>query len=165
MRKLILALVAAALCAGCANSQPQPRLAKFDPAEYAPYEREGTGSVVGQAFVVTKGGDVKLGAGRQVGLHPMTSVSIETHERLVIGYTPLQWNYDEETLKRLSHVTRHVTADGNGRFRFDNLPAGEYYIACDIEWYVSEYQKSGGIAYAKVKVEEGKTTEAIVTRR
>lgn len=165
MRKIILALAAAALCAGCANSQPQPRLAKYDPAEYAPYERDGTGSVVGQAFLVTKGGDVKLGAGRPVSLHPVTSVSTETHEREVIGYVPLQWNYEPDTLKAIYYAYRRTTADGDGRFRYDNLPAGEYYIWCSINWYITEYQQSGGIAYAKVKVEEGKTTEAIVTRR
>lgn len=164
MPKLILVLVAAALCAGCVNSQPQPRLAKFDPAEYTPYERDGTGSVVGQAFLVTKGGEVKLGAARDVILTPVTAASTEYHERWALQYETLQ-QADQSEADVMRRVTRRSMADGDGRFRFDGLPAGEYYVWCIINWYITEYQQSGGVAHAKVKVEEGKTTEAIVTRR
>lgn len=160
MRKLILALVAAALCAGCANSRPQPFTSHFDEAEYEPFNRQGGGAIEGQAFLVAKGGDVKYGAGRVVALNPATTYSTEWYERSVIGYQPL-----EESDPRVKPYSKSVLANGEGRFRFDGLPAGEYYLVCWINWYVTEYQQSGGIAYAKVKVEEGKTTEAVVTRR
>lgn len=159
---VVFCLAAAVMLAGCAVS-PKPRLSTFNPEDYEPYVRSGTGRIVGQAFLVTRGGDVKLGAGRQVILNPVTPYSTEHYERHVLKGEPL-----EQPDPRVSQYSRETIADGEGRFRFDNLPAGEYYVLCWITWEVatgrySTYQ-TGGIAHAKVTVREGETAEVVVTR-
>lgn len=168
MRHLIAAIVmaAAAVFAGC-HTQPQPRLVAFNEEEFAPYDQPGTGVILGQAFMVTRGGDVKNGAGRDVMCVPVTSYSTEVHERWVIGYQPL---VDGDP--RSKKYSRRAMCNGDGNFRIENLPAGDYYLWCPIEWeYVNGFTyggpstaPTGGFAYARARVENGQTTEVVVTR-
>ena len=69
---LVLSLSLLAACTISAPPPPYPTVAG-DPAEYAPFLEEGTGVVSGQAFMKTRGGDVKLGAGNTVTLDPITA--------------------------------------------------------------------------------------------
>lgn len=154
--RMLLAFLACAMLAGC--NAPKDRLATFDPAEYEPYAKSGSGVLAGQAFVRTRGGDVKYGAGREIVLNPVTNYSSEWYERGVKNY---------ETLKDADPACpkgRTTIADAEGRFRFDGLPAGEYYVACWIFWDMNQYSQTGGVAHAKVKVQSGQTTNVIVTR-
>jgi hypothetical protein len=139
------------------------RKAVFVEAEYAPYNIPGTGKVVGQTFLKTRGGDVKYGAGNIVYMNPVTSYSTEWFESIK------QLTRLEDPDPRTNKYNLQTMADGEGRFEFDNLPAGEYYIMCNIFWEVPSgrhgYMKTtGNPAYSRVKVENGKTTKTIVTR-
>lgn len=156
--RLVIGLVACTALLGCAQ-KPQMRMSQFDPAEYEPFDRPGTGVVEGQAFLRTMAGTVRTGAGLEVVLNPVTSASTEVYERSVKQYVDL-----EPGDERASRFTRRTLADADGRFRFEGLPTGEYYIWCAINWHVSEYQQTGGIAHAKVTVQDGQVTRAIVTR-
>jgi len=160
----IVALVAAATLTAChPASKPQPRKAVFNAAEYVPYERQGNGGIQGQAFLVQRNGGVVVGAGRDVYLVPVTSLTTELYERWIVGYTVL-----EPTDAPTKQFTKVQVGDADGRFSFTGLPAGEYYIWCTINWEVPQgyiTAREGGIAHAKVKVEDGKVTQAVVTRR
>lgn len=147
----------AAFLAGCAA--PQPMSAKFDPAEHAAFSKSGTGVIEGQAFLKTKGGDVKLAAGNVVSVFPATSYWREWRDRSVIGGVELSGGDD-----RANQFVRETQADGEGRFRFDGLPAGSYILTCEIRWHYSEYGQTGGIAHARVTVRDGEVTRAVVTR-
>ncbi|QQS08670.1 MAG: hypothetical protein IPK69_11875 [Phycisphaerales bacterium] len=153
---LILVVFTCMLC-GCAL-QPKPRLAQYIPSEYESFLRGGTGSIEGQAFLVTMGGDVKVGAGREVRLNPVTTFSNEWYARAVLHGENLEPAPDAVPP---SHTT---IADGDGRFRFGGLAAGDYYLMCNIFWAVNENRVTGGAAHAKVHVDEGKVTNAVVTR-
>ena len=74
---------------GCATI-PKPRTVEFIESEYDPYAGSGTGTIAGQAFFRTRGGDVKFGAGCEVHLNPVTSYSTEWFERYVKNYETLQ---------------------------------------------------------------------------
>lgn len=115
--------------------------------------------IEGQAFLVTKSGEVKYGAGKLVYLNPVTTYSTEWHTHQVIGHKDAGPN-DSRT--RPYH--REMVADATGRFRFEGLPPGDYYLACPIIWHIDMYSTSGGWAHAQVKVEDGKVTHAVVTR-
>lgn len=156
--RLAFALLIAVLVAGCATT-PQPRRATYSPEEYQRFRSDGSGVIEGQAFLVTIGGDVKVGAGREVWLNPVTTYSTEWYERGVIAYETL------EPAPAEVPPPRTTVADGEGRFRFERLPAGDYYLACRIDWAVSQYSMAGGVAHAKVTVVDGQTTKAVVTRR
>ena len=156
----IVAILAGLLFAsGCAH-QSHTRTAEFIPAEYEPFRLPGSGGIEGQAFLVTMSGEVKYGAARSVFLNPVTTYSTEWYVQQCVGHKELN-----EGDPRAAEFLRETIADGHGRFRFEGLPAGDYYLACPIVWHVDSYNTSGGWAHAKVTVEEGKVTRAIVTRR
>jgi hypothetical protein len=132
----------------------------FQKEEYEPYAGEGTAAVVGQAFLKTKGGDVKYAAGNEVRLVPKTSYSTEWWQRVVLGNENLG-SVDE----RAKVYTRVTIADGEGRFKFENLPPGSYYAFTIITWQVpSQYglKETGGVAGGEYRVAEGQRLEVIL---
>lgn len=156
----VLVMIVSAL-GGCVGSPANPikREAQFIEAEYSPYERTGSGVLVGQAFLVTAGGDVKYGAGRQVLLNPVTSYSDEWYQKSVVPCLTI-----EPSDPRVHKYTRYTMADGEGRFRFTDLPPGDYYAVCAISWVFSANgTQTGGYAHAKVTIRDGQTTEVILT--
>jgi len=128
---------------GCAATAPQvqppvPRNAVFVPEEYEPYAGEGTATISGQAFAKTRGGDVKYGAGCNVVMNPVTSYSREWWARAVRVGDRLA-----APDPRILAYTHQTTADGEGRFTFEKLKPGDYYVACWITWEVpSRYSTS-----------------------
>lgn len=149
-------------CTASYSPEVYNRKAKFIDSEYTPYGVPGTSTITGQAFLKTRGGDVKFGAGCVIWLNPVTTYSKEWYEKSVIkGYMlseadPQTEKYHWETI-----------ADGFGNFEFKNLPAGNYYIACNITWQVpGKYglEGTGGTAYAQTSVKEGGVVKVVVTR-
>jgi hypothetical protein len=125
-----------ALATACAlSTQPASRLVSFNSAEYAPYDRPGTGVIFGQVFLRTQAGEVRYGAGSEVYLDPVTSYSTEWWTRAVVGGRHLE----PADAKALAYRKTSV-ADGEGRFVFPDLPAGEYYVVSSVFW---EYVASG----------------------
>jgi hypothetical protein len=112
--------------AGCAANIPPaaPRQVAFDSTEYAPYQKPGTGRITGQILFRTETDEVKPGAGKQVILSPVTSYSTEWWLQEVVGGRRLQ-----PADSRATPFQHAAAADRQGRFRFDNLPPGEYYLA------------------------------------
>lgn len=163
MFRACVALCVVALLGGCAQ-HPQKRLATFDPAEYAPYAGSGPCSISGQAFLKTQAGDVKFGAGEEVFLNPVTAYSTEWYQRIVCRNEIL-----EAADPRCAEYCRRRIADADGRFRFDGLPPGDYYVACRIVWaygYSSGvYQRTGGYAGAVVHVDASRPSVDVVVSR
>ena len=70
---------------GCqAPSSPPPQSqrpteppALFVEAEFAAYDGAGNSTISGQAFLRTRGGEVRVGAGQQVQLYPVTSYTTQ----------------------------------------------------------------------------------------
>jgi hypothetical protein len=131
-------------------------------SEYEGYDQSGTSTIVGQAFLKTRGGDVKYGAGNVVNLNPVTTYSQEWFEVNIVQGFPI-----EPPDQRVAKYHKTVVADGNGRFKFSEIPAGDYYITCTITWEApSPYgpAQTGGTAYSKVTVKHHETIETVVTR-
>ncbi len=67
----------------------------------------------------------------------------------------------------LAKMLRITTADANGEFRFENLPAGKYHLQTTITWAVpGRYglQSSGGVVSEKVTILEGQEHRVLLTR-
>lgn len=164
LRSSLAVLVFAAGLAGC-YAAPRPsiynRMRSFDEAEYAAFSGNGTASISGQAFMKTRGGDVKYGAGETVTLNPVTTYSTEWWTVAVQRGVSMS-----EPDPRTSAYNRVATADGQGRFEFKGLPAGEYFVACSISWEYAGYRgyarRTGGTVGARVKVGPGEKTEVIL---
>jgi hypothetical protein len=102
---------------------PQPYRTAFEPTEYRPYATRGSASVLGQAPVDEQWD----GRGAKVVVKPLTSLSREWWARTIQRgeqelYSPSSWeDYDRSAL-----------ADNSGRFRFDSLPVGGYFLAAHL---------------------------------
>ena len=163
---LVLLPLLLALTAGC--SKPYQRSALFVESEYAAYDRPGTAKIAGQAFIRTRKGDVKYGAGEWVVLNPVTSYSKEWFDVAVLSGQKMS-----PVDARIGRYQQKTLADGEGHFKFLHVPAGHYYIVCPVFWVAEAalYEGigytwgEGGVAYAMVAVGEGETAEVVVTRR
>jgi len=151
----------ALLLTACAQHRLQ---AKFDPAEYAAYDKPGTATLSGQAFLKTRGGTVKYGAGDWVMLIPATNYTKEIFEECVLKDQTLVGDLDERAVK----YHRRVRGDGEGRFKFEDLPAGAYYVLCEIYWDYdagSYTSRTGSTAYAEVSLKNGQRLENVIVTR
>jgi len=163
----------------------EPRTLPFDAKAYAQYDSVGTATITGQAFLTTRGGDVKVGAGRKIGLIPVTNISRRwfngqfirqiavVQGRVIregIGGIPLSMPEPDDqgeaefvpSDRRILKYNRTTTGDGDGRFRFEQVPSGRYYLVCHITWMVG-YGESGGMVQAEVEIKDGETKNIILT--
>jgi hypothetical protein len=156
-----LCLVAFA-AAGCAfNSQPVDWRAQFDPAEYTPYDQPGTSVLAGQAFLRTRGGEVRYGAGSEVYLSPVTSYSKEWWNQVVVRNAKFSSGPDP----RASKYMKVAVADGEGRFTFAGLPAGDYFVVSSVYWEVPGgygLSSTGGRVGRQVHVGQGQQVTLVL---
>ena len=166
MRVLIgLCAVVVALSA-CAKLTPKPPPAPMplaSAAEYAQLATEGSTAVTGQVFMRTRGGDVKLGAGNQVILDPATTYAGEWIKRGLLHVESLG---DRGSDPRFQRVQRRSVADAQGRFRFENVPPGTYWIRSYVQWFVSNRMPiQGGVLVDLVYVKPNQSiVDVILTR-
>lgn len=161
-------LAGLALVAACATI-PVPEstldldevLQQPDSAEYTPFLAAGTGSITGQAFLRTRGGDVKRAAGSDVVLDPVTEYSKEWMLRRGDDekYFPAS---PGAPLYKL--VQRQTVADADGRFTFESLPPGSYFIRTTVSWYVPTLGQQGGVIRGVAVVKAGEESKIIITR-
>jgi hypothetical protein len=58
---------------------------------------------------------------------------------------------------------RITTADAEGRFKFSNIPAGEYYVRTQVTWEVGGYnQTQGGLVGHIIEVKDNQNKEVIL---
>lgn len=165
MKKIILTAALASTLVGCGTyTPPSPAMRPpFPEAEYAALSRTGSATVSGQAFLKTRGGDVKTGAGNAVYMVPVTSYSIFAYDNRD-AYAGLT-----QPDPRMSGFTRETIADASGRFSFKNVPDGNYYIKARVTWEVpsggkySYMSTQGGDLWKTISVKNGESVEVIVT--
>ena len=136
----------------------------FPIAEYQNLSKEGTAKVTGQAFLKTRGGDVKKAAGNEVMLNPVTAYSNQWYQIAYLQNTPLS----EPDPQYENHIITTV-ADTDGKFAFNNVPAGEYYLTTQVFWesatgYQGALQRHGDTITKKIKVLEGSIKSYILTK-
>jgi len=159
---MIILVIPIFLITGCAGSlaRPTQRQAQFILEEYMPYKNSGTATIKGQAFLRQRGGNVVTAAGATIYLNPATSYSREYFDLQVMRGVHLS-----EVDKRMLEYERTTIGDANGNFEFNSLPAGEYYIATTITWYVpGQYIHEGGNVGIKVGVKDGEIKKVVLTR-
>ena len=118
----------------------------FDPEEHAPYMTKGTGSVSGEAFLKTAGGDVRYAAGEPILLIPAT---LYGREFFLVDILKSQELVSPALDHRMPQAVRTVRADSKGRFTFTDLPMGTYVLYTSIYWQVPHYSKYSGSSMEK----------------
>jgi len=124
-------MVLTLMTTGCTTASPRTlaRQTFYDASEYAPYEASGKAEVTGQAIAKTRESHEVPGAEDSVYLFPATHYADEWWRR-----TLLEGWYPSDPDPRSLAFLRVTLTDEQGRFRFRNLPAGEYYVACTVTW-------------------------------
>lgn len=144
---------------GCTTSVPPMARMPFPESEYDALKPTGTAMISGQAFMRTRGGDIKTAAGFNITLNPVTSYSNQWYELSYIEGYALE-NYDQRLLKYF----RSQKADADGRFAFKNIPEGDYYIVAPVYWEVPNHGKQGGIIAEKISVKNGDDLHLILSK-
>lgn len=163
LRQIGLMLFAASTLGGCAAPQQQaiPRV-PFPVAEYDALPTKGTGSLVGQVFMRTVGGDVKYGAGSDVYILPVTSYTRQWYTESYLGGQVL--GAPDARAEKGMKVTQ---ADGTGYFKFSDIPPGKYYLSSKVTWQApTQYGLvlQGGVIAKQVVIENSKEVREMLTK-
>ncbi len=170
---VLLCLFASVAVFGCASRAPII-LPPLDEAEYRSFAAPGTAKVSGSAFLVTKGGDIKRGAARQVFLIPETSFLTARMKASDDWYPTFDWlgfsGTDSETIAKAWGHTRIAVADVDGKFAFTKVPAGKYFIETQLFWQYSscgmfgcKLADTGAVLRKQVEVTENAVVEVQLT--
>ena len=124
--RLIIVLLATLWVLGACVHQ---RIAPFIESEYAPYEGEGSSTICGQALLRTMAGATISGSPTEVQLTLRTTYSTEWYTKSLLKEQHLS-----EADRRTFQYTRTTKADSDGKFCFNNIPAGSYYLTSEIIW-------------------------------
>lgn len=170
---LLLALSACYAPSAAAPEAPKPvRLrTAFDPAAVAWAQGAGENLVEGTALLRTRGGEVRTCAALDVGLIPVT---LHSRERIVhiygntrsgfnpagvVGRHPRFSNDDPRFYKHI----RKAKCDAEGRFEFDDVPDGEWFVEAIVSWEAPLHGKQGGSLMQLVRVSDGETRRLVMT--
>lgn len=96
--------------------------------EYASYRTRGTAVVSGQVTMTLPSGTELVGSACQVRLTPVTTDSTRYIQDVVLQGGTKQWKEDADA------VWWVTTADEAGRFKFEEVPSGSYYLTCPVAW-------------------------------
>jgi len=143
----------------------------FNPDAAAYIHTRGNGRVDGQAFMRQAGGDVVTAAGEEVVLRPWTPY----HAARIAALFPSGKTNNILALRqvanddpRVTEFQRRTIADAEGRFSFDGVAPGEYYVSTVVRWIApGPYggTPQGGAIYERVTISGGSTVSLIMTGR
>lgn len=179
MSKTILILAVALMLSGCVQTMYNqgPAVTTITPqaifkAEEAQHiKTSGNNTIKGEAFLKTQGGDVKTCAGNKVTLMPITAYATEritylcgkVNDAGYIGaYASTKVAFASTDQGFLDHM-KTTFCDSTGRFIFENIANGDYYIETTVTWlggYPSTTQ--GGSLVQKVNVSNGQALHVFV---
>ena len=124
---------------------------------------EGEATVAGEAFLKTRGGDVKTCAGERVVLLPSNAYTKE-----VLAVAPeIGTTYSGWDVNRGYQDYRRVTrCRSDGRFVFNDVPAGRWFLSATVEWQApSQYGllRQGGVLRREIDVGAAGAEDIVLT--
>ncbi len=147
MRSLnLLAVIAMAL----AFAFPAYAETPFSDKDFAAYSGGGKASLEGEAFVKTENGEVRNCSGESVFLAPYTPFDMDV-------ITAFFFHIDL-ALKKAGPAApywRESSCDSQGKFTFEDIPAGTWIAITIVRWGNSSHTEDGQLA-KKVDLRSGK---------
>ncbi|GAC1336318.1 MAG: hypothetical protein NVSMB26_22650 [Beijerinckiaceae bacterium] len=144
----------AALCA-LAASPGRAEDAAFDPKAAAFIHTEGKATIEGHAFLRRPDNAVENAVGQTIRLVPVTPYSEARFARFYSGkkFIAVHAIPKFEADPDYASYTRTTTSDSNGRFTFENVGPGKYFVATQIIWKnKGSFFSEGGALYDIVSV-------------
>ncbi len=160
------AFVAAGLLAAALGAcvERKPATVAFSADEAAFIRKSGTGTITGHAFRTKASGVVVNAAGQVVRLIPATAFARERFANLYGRgkYIPhAAYPREDAVDAAYSDYTRTTKAEANGRFTFDKVAPGTYYLTTQVIWGdEAAFSREGGSVYDTVTL-TGKETEPV----
>jgi hypothetical protein len=149
----VTALLLGLAAAGCQGTQRPPQSVAFSAQEAAFIKRPGQGVIVGHAFRTRANGVVVNAAGEVIRLIPATAYARERFTQLYGSrkFLPVA-NYPRNDMvdPAYSDHTRTVKSEANGRFAFEGVPPGTYYVTAQVVWGDDPSSREGGSVYDMV---------------
>ena len=160
--RIVLLLAVLATCLG-ACAKPDVEV-PFDPLEAAFIHKPGKGKIAGHAFFRSEKGAVIFAAGEYVYLIPATAYTDARFESFFGEekyLKAMRLFLTQEADPEYRKFTRNTKAESDGRFTFENVGPGTYYVWTQATWYADNaILPSGGVIYEKVTV-RGDETQAV----
>ena len=173
MNKILLSLFAVLILTGCGNRAPKPALSNappFDAKAAAYIHTQGKVLLRGEAFIVLANGRPTYAAGELIRLVPATAYANARFKALYRGKTFIPAGQIPTVTPdpEYSKFTRTTVANGRGKFEFDNVAAGDYFVTAQkIIKPRGSFLPRGGAMYAKIRIagSEHFPVKVIVTGR
>ena len=164
--------IAVALAGGSASTAPSAQMTSpFNAGDVAWSRAPGTATVEGRAEIPAGGGATRTCAGGEAQLLPAGAYAAEMM-RIVFGseargYAPLASSprYPANIAADFKSTVRRIGCDAEGRFRFDGVPAGRWYVFSNVVWPSSgaEAPPQGGALMQRIDVAEGARANVLLT--
>lgn len=156
----LLFLAPLAMLSACNTARgPEPGLA-FDPAQASYIRAPGRGVIAGQAFLrdVSGKSNVRYAAGETVRLIPATTYAQERIKKFYgsVKFLPAASIPKVDPDTQYASLTRTTTVEPNGRFTFENVAPGRYYLTTQLIWKPKDSTSpEGGAMYEEVTLTGG----------
>ncbi|AHG83073.1 Lipoprotein [Bibersteinia trehalosi USDA-ARS-USMARC-189] len=173
MKKLVLVGFVSALLAGCTGTVFKPidytMKSKFNASQAEKQLKQGTANITGSAFLKQRGGSVVTCAGEEVVLVPYTDYANEKMS-LIYGNTEKGFHNSKSTQYKLSgedpeyrKFVKFTTCDAQGKFSFNNLADGTFFITTKVQWSVHYQNSEGGYLMQKVSLKKGENKDIVLS--
>ncbi len=156
------AVLAGAVMAGCVERKPATVAFSAEGAAFI--KKGGTGVITGHAFRTKPSGVVVNAAGQVVRLIPATAFARERFANFYGKgkYVPhAAYPREDEVDPAYSEYTRTTKAESNGRFAFDKVAPGTYFLTTQVIWGdEAAFSREGGSVYDSITL-TGRETEPV----
>jgi hypothetical protein len=155
MRTIHFCILALALATGACQSTRIENPIAFDAAEAAFVLKQGKAEIEGHAFVTNGSGGVVNAAGQPVWLVPVTAYARQRFAafygagKSIPARSVPSISSDPEYIK----YTRQTKTESSGKFSFDKVAPGEYFVVSQMIWKKDDAMFAQGAAmYETVKI-------------
>jgi hypothetical protein len=170
LRRVCVA-IAVVLTSSCAAPLPPAQMTlPFNASDVSWSRAAGTGTVEGRAAISTAGNVPETCAGGEAQLLPAGAYAAEMMRIVfgsdVRGFAPLSSaRYPTNVAADFSSTVRRIGCDPEGRFRFDGVPAGRWYVFSNVIFRGAggEAAPQGGALMQRIDVAAGARANVLLT--
>jgi hypothetical protein len=130
----------------------------FAEEDFAAYVADGKATLEGEAFGKTRGGEVKTCAGEKVLLAPDTDYDVQVITAFLFVDT-------KNTLRMAGPAAKYwkeTICDSQGKFTFEDLPAGKWIVITSVRFQISDLSNQGGLMAKRVTTIDNKKVKVII---